>query len=109
LGACLVASHLIHGLIGHRYHAKPVITDLRLWQGLRHTLDLGCAHVLTKVCDLLWFTAVSLKVLSRFDDCLMVFAFTGKQQALILQVMHHGYVILTFAQAGLVYADDAHC
>lgn len=108
LGAGLVASHLIHGLIGHRYHVKPVITIFRLWQDFREPFGAGCAHVLADVCDLPWIAAVGLKVLRQIDDFLMVFSFTGKQQALLLKVMHQGDVVLTFAQAGLVNANDAH-
>ena len=56
--------------------------------------------------NLLGLAAVGLEVITEFFHCCVILAFTTKQETLFLEIVHHGDVVVAFAQAGLINADD---
>ena len=106
--AHLLAANLVHRRIGQGHDVETVVADLRRGQRLGNPLGVGRAHVDAGVLDPLRLATVRAQVLGKGLQGRVVSPGRGEQQALGLQVMHHGDVRVPALDAGLVDADVAH-
>ena len=106
--AHLFATHLVHRRVGQRHDMKTVVADPGIGQRLADPLGVGRAHVDTGMLDGQRIATVRTHVLGKGLQRAVIAAGSGEQQALGLEVMHHGDVLVPALDAGLVDPDVAH-
>ena len=101
-------THLVHGLARRGCHMKAVVANGRLGQLLLSPIEVGRTHIHAHMADGLGVATVLGQVLGERLHRLVIAPFGGKEQAILLQVVHDGDVLMAFAHTGLIGADVAH-